>query len=74
MPTLLHFLQDARFPAPPTVLVIQETANTTDVSDMDIGLVEDAWKASHAIRDDTPSLVNNLSDTLAQILGQTPLA
>jgi hypothetical protein len=51
--------------------VIKETADTTDVSDIDIGLVEDGWKASLAIRDDT--LVSNLSDTLAQILGQTPL-
>ena len=66
MPTLLHFLQNAHFPAPSTV--IKETANTTDVSDLDIGLVEDAWKASLAIRDN--ALVNNLSDTLAQILGQ----
>lgn len=47
MPTLLHFLQNAHFPAPPTV--IKETANSTDVSDVDIGLVEDAWKARFAI-------------------------
>lgn len=69
MPTLLHFLQNAHFPAPPTV--IKETANSTDVSDVDIGLVEDAWKARFAIWDNT--LVDNLSGTLAQILGQTPL-
>jgi hypothetical protein len=70
MPTLLQFLQNTRFPAPP--IVIKESANTTDVSDLDIGPVEDAWKARLAIRDNT--LVDNLSDTLAQILGQTPLA
>jgi hypothetical protein len=69
MPTLLQFLQTARFPDPP--IVVKSTANTTDVSDMDIGLVDDAWKAGLAIRDDT--LVDNLCDTLAQILGQTPL-
>jgi hypothetical protein len=69
MPTLLQYLQTARFPDPP--IVVNSTANTTDVSPLDIGLVEDASKARYAIRDDT--LLHNLCDTLAQILGQTPL-
>jgi hypothetical protein len=69
MTSLLHFLQNARFPAPP--IVTRATANTTDVSDVDIGLVEEAWKAKRAIRD--PTLFDNLCNTLAQILRQTPL-
>ena len=37
------FLQNARFPAPQ--IEIQGTATATAVSDVDIGLVEDNWKA-----------------------------
>ncbi|KAF8722633.1 hypothetical protein AX14_009736 [Amanita brunnescens Koide BX004] len=82
--TLFHYLQNTRCPTPAkntstTIDVaddapqieIQGTATATAVSDVDIGLVEDNWKACLAIRDNT--LVNKLSDTLAGILGQTPL-
>jgi hypothetical protein len=67
--TLLSFLENARFPDPPTET--QGSAVTTGMSPLDISLVHDNWKAQRAIRD--PTLVNNLCDTLAKILGQTPL-
>jgi hypothetical protein len=62
------FLQSARFPAPP--VAIKRTLDTTDVSDVDIGLLDPEWKAKFAIRD---TLAESLCDTLSQILGQTPL-
>jgi hypothetical protein len=67
--TLLSFLENARFPDPPTET--QGSFGTTDVSPFDISLVHDNWKAQRAIRD--PTLVNNLCDTLAEILGRTPM-
>jgi hypothetical protein len=42
-----------------------------DVSLTDMGLVDDNWKARCVIRDD--ALVDNLCDTLRQIIGQTPI-
>ena len=67
--TLLNFLEKARFPNPP--IQIEGHAATTDVSLTDMGLVDENWKARRAIRDN--ALVDNLCDTLQQILGQTPL-
>jgi hypothetical protein len=69
MSTLLHFLENACFPAPPVVTTAR--ASTTDVSLVDISLVDDAWKAKRAICD--YALLQNLCDVLAQILGDTPL-
>jgi hypothetical protein len=69
MSTLLHFLENASFPAPPVVSNLR--ASTTDVSVVDISLVDDAWKAKRAIRDN--ELIQNLCDVLAQILADTPL-
>jgi hypothetical protein len=68
MTTLLDFLENARFPNPP---VTGGSANTTDVSLRDMGLVDDNWKARRVIRDD--ALVDNLCDTLRRIIGQTPI-
>jgi hypothetical protein len=67
--TLLSFLENTRFPDPPTET--QGSFGTTDVSSLDISRIHDDWKAQRAIRD--PALANNLCDTLAEILGQTPL-
>jgi hypothetical protein len=69
MSTLLHFLENAYFPAPPVVTTAR--ASTTDVSFYDISLVDDDWKANRAIRDN--NLIQNLCDVLPQILGDTPL-
>jgi hypothetical protein len=69
MSTLLHFLENAYFPAPPVVMTAR--ASTTDVSFYDISLVDDDWKANRAIRDN--NLIQNLCDVLPQILGDTPL-
>lgn len=72
MVTLLQFLQNARFPAPPTPITTAH--NTTDVSDVDIGFLDHlpgSWKALRAMRDNI--LVENLGDALAAILGETPL-
>jgi hypothetical protein len=67
--TLLEFLENARFPTPPVQTFL--SANTTDISLVDIGLVDEAWRAQHAFKD--PHLVDHLRQTLRQILGQTPL-
>jgi hypothetical protein len=47
--TFLQFLEDSRFPIPP--VESHGTANTSEVSCMDIGYLEDAWKPRRAIRD-----------------------
>jgi len=47
------------------------TADTTDVSDFEVGLLEREWKAKHAVRDD--ALVRKLCDSLQNILGYTAL-
>ena len=48
------------------------SVSTTDVSQLEVGLLERGWKAEHAVRDDT--LVQKLCQTLEDILGDTPLA
>jgi hypothetical protein len=47
------------------------TADSTDVSQFQIGLLQQQWKATHAVRDD--ALVQKLCQTLQTILGDTPL-
>jgi hypothetical protein len=68
MPTLVEFLEGARFPSPP--IQITGSVNTTDVSSADIGLVDEAWKARRAVQDH--ALVDHLCGALQQILGTTP--
>ena len=47
-----------------------QTVNTTDISSLEVGLLEREWKAGRAVRDDT--LVQKLCQTLKDILGDTP--
>ncbi|KAM6493291.1 hypothetical protein JOM56_011425 [Amanita muscaria] len=63
-------VEHAKFPFPhPDEL---RTADTTDISEFEAGLLEREWKATHAVRDD--SLVQKLCHSLESILGDTPLA
>jgi hypothetical protein len=43
----------------------------TDISEIEVGLLETEWKAKHAVRDDT--LVQKLCDVLKKILGDRVL-
>jgi hypothetical protein len=63
-------VEHARFPFPlPDEL---QTTDTTDVSDFEVGLLESVWKAKYAVRDD--ALLQNLCDSLQNILGDTALS
>jgi hypothetical protein len=44
---------------------------STDISELEVGLLGKGWKAGHAVRDDT--LVQKLCDVLQDILGDTAL-
>jgi hypothetical protein len=71
MSKLHDFLvEHAKLPFPP--LNEDLSSNTTDISVLDVGLLEIEWKAKLAVRDDT--LVQKLCDTLQDILGDAPLA
>jgi hypothetical protein len=71
MSKLHDFLVDhAKFPFPP--LNEDISSSTTDISALDVDLVETEWKAKLAVRDDT--LVQKLCDALKNILGDAPLA
>jgi hypothetical protein len=63
-------VEHAKFPFPlPDEL---RTADTTDVSDFEVGLLEREWKAKYAVRDD--ALVQKLCDGLEKIIGDTALS
>ena len=47
------------------------TAGTTDISNLEVGLLVKQWKANRAVRDNT--LVQKLHDTLENILENTVL-
>jgi hypothetical protein len=71
MSRLHDFLvEHAKLPFPP--LNEHLSSNTTDISTLDVGLLEIEWKAKLAVRDDT--LVQKLCNTLQDILGDAPLA
>ena len=62
-------VESAMFPFPqPTE---DRTADTTDVSQFEVGMLEREWKAGHAVPDDT--IVQRLCDALEDILGDTAL-
>jgi hypothetical protein len=70
MSRLHDFLvEHAKLPFPP--LNEPLSSNTTDISALDVGLLEIEWKAKLAVRDDT--LVQKLCNTLQDILGDAPL-
>lgn len=63
-------VEHAKFPFPhPDEL---QTADTTDISEFEAGLLEREWKATHTVRDET--LVQKLCHSLENILGDTPIA
>jgi hypothetical protein len=57
-------VEHAKFPFPP--LSEDISSSTTDISALDVSLLEIEWKAKLAVRDDT--LVQKLCDTLQDIL------
>jgi hypothetical protein len=62
-------VEHAKFPFPlPDKL---EPPSPTNISSFEIGILEREWKATHALRDD--SLLQNLCDSLQDILGDTVL-
>ena len=63
-------VEHAMFPFPRPIE--DQTTDTTDVSQFEVGLLEIEWKAGHAVRDD--SLVRKLCQALEDILGDIPLA
>src|ERR1700685_2381010 len=71
MSKLHNFLvQHAKFPFP-NLGTEPRSAGTTDISELEVGLLEEQWKARHAVRDDT--LVQKLCHPLENILGDTLL-
>jgi len=62
-------VEHAKFPFPP--LNEDLSSSTTDISTLDVNLLEIEWKAKLAVRDDT--LVRKLCDALEDILGDAPL-
>ena len=71
MSNLHDFLvEHAKFPFPS--LDERKSSGTTDISILDVNLLETEWKAKVAVRDNT--LVQKLCHTLENILGDTPLA
>ena len=65
-------VEHAKFPFPLPTSNEDRTVGITDISQLEVGLLEREWKAGHAVRDDT--LVQKLCQTLKDILGDTPLA
>ena len=71
MSNLHDFLvEHAKFPFPQPEE--DQSAGTTDVSHIEVALLEREWKANHAVRDN--NLVQKLCTTLENILGDTLLA
>ena len=71
MSNLHDFLvEHAKSPFPP--LDEPKSLGTTDISTLDVNLLETEWKAKVAVRDNT--LVQKLCHTLGNIVGDTPLA
>lgn len=66
MTTWQEFLvEHAKFPFPAPVE--NGTVTTTDVSDLQIGLLTQEWRAQYAVRDET--LVQKLCQTFKEIIG-----
>jgi hypothetical protein len=63
-------VEHAKFPLPSTDE--RRTVSTADISEAEAGLIDRAWKAMHAVRDN--NLFHKLCDALGNILGDTELA
>jgi len=48
-----------------------DTAASTDISEFAVGLLDEQWRAVHAVHDD--DLAKKLCETLKTILGEAPL-
>ena len=73
MSNLHGFLvEHAMFPFPQPSENEGPSADTTDISLVEVPLLEREWKANHAVRDNT--LVQKLCSTLENMLGDTLLA
>jgi hypothetical protein len=71
MSKLHDFLvEHAKFPFPH--LGELQSGDTTDISELEVALLESEWKAKQAVPDN--ALVQKLCHTLEKILGDTPLA
>jgi hypothetical protein len=71
MSKLHDFLvEHAKFPFPPPDE--DRSVGTTDISELDVDLIEIEWKVKLAVQDDT--LVQKLCDALEGVLGDAPLA
>ena len=61
--------EHAKYPFPSTDE--RRTVNTTDISEVEAGLIDGEWRAMHAVRD--TNLFQKLCDALRNILGDTDL-
>jgi hypothetical protein len=69
-PTLHDFLvEHATFPFPECL--IDASVSSTGLSEVDVGLLHNQWKARHAVRDN--DLANKLCDALRTTLGDEPV-
>jgi len=70
-PTLFHdfLVEHAKFPFPDCP--IGASASSTGLSEVDVGQLDDEWKARHAVRDN--DLAKKLCDALKATLGETPV-
>ena len=69
-PTFHDFLvEHAKFPFPECL--IGASTSSTSLSEIDVGLLDDQWKARHAVRDN--DLADKLCDSLRTTLGHAPV-
>ena len=62
-------VEHAKFPFPECL--IGASASSTGLSEIDVGLLDNQWKARHAVRDN--DLANKLCDSLRTTLGHAPV-
>jgi hypothetical protein len=63
-------VEHAMFPFPRTDEL--QNADTTDISDLEVGLLERGWKAKRAVRDE--ALAQKLCSNLKNILGDSRIS
>jgi len=62
-------VEHAKFPFPDSDCPIGASASSTGLSELDVGHLDDEWKARHAVRDN--DLARKLCDALKATLGNT---